>query len=194
MYFCLCIKWPQCKHILFTLLTFSGHLIIMWRVKTVQICSWGNENVFHETYIIQFQYHFCHYIYSPTWHFLFNVLIFFIPIYCSNCIIFFIPIYFSIMFFGVTILFFINHQQRYVISWQIKQLYYSFIISKILVYIFDIFYLTNPWNSMEKKVVTQNVLQSWYFWQHISMTIFFMERDISMTFCEHKHIIITHCY
>ena len=28
-----CIKWPQCKHILFTLLTFSGHLVIMWRSK-----------------------------------------------------------------------------------------------------------------------------------------------------------------
>jgi hypothetical protein len=28
------------------------------KVKTVQTCSWGNENVLHETYIIQFQYHF----------------------------------------------------------------------------------------------------------------------------------------
>ena len=25
------------------------------KVKTVQTCSWGNEHIFHETYITQFQ-------------------------------------------------------------------------------------------------------------------------------------------
>ena len=194
MYFCLCIKWPQCKHILFTLLTFSGHLIIMWRVKTVQICSWGNENVFHETYIIQFQYHFCHYIYSPTWHFLFNVLIFFIPIYCSNCIIFFIPIYFSIMFFGVTILFFINHQQRYVISWQIKQLYYSFIIYNILVYILIFFLFDKHLKFIRKKGLSHKMCDTPGIFNNIYRWQFILERDISMIFCGHKHIIITHFY
>ena len=28
------------------------------KVKMVQTYSWGNENIFHETYITQFQYHF----------------------------------------------------------------------------------------------------------------------------------------
>ena len=28
------------------------------KVKMVQTCSWGNENILHETCITQFQYHF----------------------------------------------------------------------------------------------------------------------------------------
>ena len=28
------------------------------KVTMVQTCSWGNENIFHETYITQLQYHF----------------------------------------------------------------------------------------------------------------------------------------
>ena len=28
------------------------------KVKMVQTCSWCNENILHETYITQFQYHF----------------------------------------------------------------------------------------------------------------------------------------
>jgi hypothetical protein len=87
---------------------------------------------------------------------------------------------------------FINHQQGYVISWQIKQLYYSFIISKILVYIFDIFYLTKFWNSMEKSLshkmcYTPGIFDNIFRWH------FFLEIDISMIFRGHKHIIITHC-
>jgi hypothetical protein len=163
----------------------------------------------------------------PTWHFLFNILIFFIPIY------------FSIKFFNVIIFFYksspgisdfltnkmncelmltydtpalrqtgsrnlmgqktlptiwgtymklVTKYQIFAINscWEkcdekylgrtegrtdrgktvcpppplgsrdiIKQLYYSFI--------FIYFYLTNPWNSLEKKFVTQNVLHSWHF-------------------------------
>ena len=28
------------------------------KVKMAQTCSWCNENILHETYITQFQYHF----------------------------------------------------------------------------------------------------------------------------------------
>jgi hypothetical protein len=88
---------------------------------------------------------------------------------------------------------FINHQQGYVISWQIKQLYYSFIISKILVYIFYIFYLTKSWNSMEKSLSHKMCYTPGIF-DHIFLGYFFLEIDISMIFRGHKHIIITHCY
>jgi hypothetical protein len=59
------------------------------------------------------------------------------------------------------------------------------IIFKILVYIFNIFYL----------FVTQNVLHSSPgLFDDIFQWQFFLERDISMIFCGHKHIIITYCY
>jgi hypothetical protein len=67
-------------------------------------------------------------------------------------------------------------------------LLYSFIISKILVYIFN-FFLTNPWNSIEKGCHTNCVT----FLAYIFRWTFFLERDISMIFCGHRHIIITHC-
>ena len=35
-----------------------GYTINYVKIKTVQTCSWGNENVFNETYIIQFPYLF----------------------------------------------------------------------------------------------------------------------------------------
>ena len=50
-----------------------------------------------------------------------------------------------------------------------KQLYYSFIISKILVY----FLFDKPLKFNGKKFVTQKVLHSWHFWQHISLTNLF---------------------
>jgi len=46
---------------------------------------------------------------------------------------------------------------------------------------------------MEKKFVTQNVLYSWHFWQHISMSIFYGKRYFT-DILWHKHIIITHSY
>jgi hypothetical protein len=49
-------------------------------------------------------------------------------------------------------------------------LLYSFIISKILVYIL-IFFFTNPWNSIEKGCHT-NCVTFLAFWQHISMNMF----------------------
>ena len=68
-----------------------------------------------------------------------------------------------LQFFSPNIAFyFFYYQKMYLLS--------SFIISKILVYIFNFF-----WQTLEiqlKKVVTQIVLHYWHFWQHISMKIF----------------------
>ena len=78
-----CIKWPQCKHILFTLLTFSGHLIIMWR-SDWEWCKHvhGAMKMFfmkHTSY--SFNITSKNTTFILTWHFLVNILIFFIPIY-----------------------------------------------------------------------------------------------------------------
>jgi hypothetical protein len=52
-----CIKWWQLQTYVGTLLTFLCHHINV-KVKTMQTSSWDNENVFHDTYIIKFQYQF----------------------------------------------------------------------------------------------------------------------------------------
>jgi hypothetical protein len=57
-------------------------------------------------------------------------------------------------------------------SLQIKQWYNSFIICKILVYIFNIFYLTNTWNWIEKCLSHKMCYTSVIFLQHISLGIF----------------------
>ena len=58
-------------------------------------------------------------------------------------------------------------------------LLYSFIISKILVYIFN-FFLTNPWNSIRKRLShISGIFDNIFRWT------FFLERDISMICCGH---------
>ena len=116
----------------------------------------------------------------PTWHFLFNVLIFFIPIY------------FSIKFFVWPFYFYKSAEvSDFLTDKAIILKFHNIYDSGVYI---NIFYLTNPWNSMEKKFVTQNVLHSWHFWQHISMIIFSGKRCFN-DICGHEHIIITtHCY
>ena len=117
---------------MFTLLKFSGHLISMWRSKRCKHVHGEMEMLFVKHTSHSFNITSKNATCIPTWYFLFNILIFFTPIY------------FSIKFLNVSGHFiFINHQQGQVISWQIKQLYYGFMISKILVYIFNIFFCIN---------------------------------------------------
>ena len=78
-------------------------------------------------------------------------------------------------------------------SLQIKQLYNSFIICKILIYIFNIFI----WQTLEikwkkslshKMCYTPGIFYIIFHWE------FFLERDIWMIFCGYKHMIIILCY
>ena len=71
----------------------------------------------------------------------------------------------TIFFSKHSFLFFYYHQMN---------LLYSFIISKILVYIFN-FFLTNPWNSIRKMLShISGIFDNIFRWT------FFLERDISM--------------
>ena len=70
-------------------------------------------------------------------------------------------------------------------------LFYSFIISKILVYIFNLF-LDKPLKFNRKRLSHKLCYISVIF-DNILRWTFFLERDISMIFCGHRHIIITHC-
>jgi hypothetical protein len=61
--------------------------------------------------------------------------------------------------------------------------------------VFDIFYLTKSWNSMEKSLSHKmSCTPSPGIFDNIFRLHFFLEIDISMIFRGHKHIIITHCY
>ena len=71
-----------------------------------------------------------------------------------------------------------------------KQLYYSFIISKILVY----FLFDKPLKFNGKKVCHTKSITLLAFLTTYFADKFVLERDISMLFCGYKHIIITHCY
>jgi hypothetical protein len=72
-----CIKWPQCKHILFTLQTFSGHLIIMWRSKRYKHVHGAMKMCFMKHTSYSFNITSKNTTSMSTWHFLFNILIFF---------------------------------------------------------------------------------------------------------------------
>ena len=154
-------------------------------VKTVQTCSWSNGNAFswniHHTVSIS----------------LLKTLQLFQHDTFFSIYFFFLPMYFSIKFFNVTIFFYKTSAgpgvSDFLTDKAIVLYICSFIIYMILVYLFNICDLTNPWNSMEKKVITQNVLHSWHSLQHISITIFSGKRYFN-DICEYKHIIITHCY
>ena len=100
----------------------------------------------------------------PTWHFLFNILIFFSNVQYISVLSFSMWPFFYKILAGVS-----DFLTDKAIILKFHNIYDSG------VYI-NIFYLTNPWNSMGKKFVTQNVLHSWHFWQHISMTIFSRKR------------------
>jgi len=67
---------------------------------------------------------------------------------------------------------------------------YSFIISKILVYIFN-FFLDKPLKFNRKRLSHKLCYISDNF-DNIFRLTFFLERDISMIFCGHRNIIITH--
>jgi hypothetical protein len=69
-------------------------------------------------------------------------------------------------------------------------LLYSFIISKILVYIFNFFW--HPFKFNRKRLSHKLCFISGIF-DNIFRWTFFLERDISMIFCGHWHIIIAHC-
>ena len=71
-------------------------------------------------------------------------------------------------------------------------LLYSFIISKILVYIFNSFFFYKPLKFNRKRLSHKLCYISGIFDNKLWWT-FFLERDISMIFCGHRHIIITHC-
>jgi hypothetical protein len=66
----------------------------------------------------------------------------------------------------------------------IKQWYYSFIISKMLVYIFNIFYLTNSWNSLEKSLshkmcFTPGIFNNIFRWQFFLEKYQYIEKKVS---------------
>ena len=75
------LLWPQCKHILFTLLTLLGHLIIMWRSGRCKHVHGAMKMFFMKHTSYSFKISSKNTTFIPTWHFLFNILIFFIPIY-----------------------------------------------------------------------------------------------------------------
>ena len=136
--------------------TFSGNLIIMWRSKWCKHIHGAMKMFFmkHTSYSSNINSKNTTFI--PTWHFLFNILIFFIPIY------------FSILSFSMWPFYFYKSSAEVSVFLTNKAIVLCFIISKILVYIFNIFYLTNPWNSMEKsfshtKCVTLLVFLTTYF-------------------------------
>ena len=70
-------------------------------------------------------------------------------------------------------------------------LLYSFIISKILGYIFNS-YFNKPLKFNRKRLSHKLCYISGIF-DNIFRWTFFLKRDISMIFCGHRHIIITHC-
>ena len=70
-------------------------------------------------------------------------------------------------------------------------LLYSFIISKILVYIFNSFFY-KPLKFNRKRLSHKLCCISGIF-DNILRWTFVLERDISMIFCGQRHIIITHC-
>ena len=71
-------------------------------------------------------------------------------------------------------------------------LLYSFIISKILVYIFNFFFFDKRLIFNRKRLSHKLCYVSGIF-DNIFRWTFFLERDISMIFCGHRHIIITNC-
>ena len=71
-------------------------------------------------------------------------------------------------------------------------LLYSFIISKILVYIYLILFFYKPLKFNRKRLSHKLCYISGIF-DNILRWKFFLERDISMIFCGHRHILITHC-
>ena len=88
----------------------------------------------------------------------------------------------TIFFPKHSFLFFYYHQMN---------LLYSFIIFKILVYIFNYFF-DKPLKFNRKRLSHKLCYISVIFDNTFRWT-FFLERDISMIFCGHRHIIITHC-
>jgi len=79
-------------------------------------------------------------------------------------------------------------------SLQIKQLYNSFIISKILVYIFNIFLFDKPLKLNGKKRLSHKMCYTPDIFNNIFRWEFFLKRYISVIFCGHNHIIITLYY
>ena len=88
----------------------------------------------------------------------------------------------TIFFTKYSFLFFDYHKMN---------LLYSFIIFKILVYIFNYFF-DKPLKFNRKRLSHKLRYISGIF-DNIFRWTFFLERDISMIFCGHRHIIITHC-
>ena len=86
----------------------------------------------------------------------------------------------TIFFSKHSFLFFYYHQMN---------LLYSFIISKILVYIF---FFDKPLKFNRKRLLHKLCYISGIF-DNIFRWAFFLESDISMILCWHRHIIITHC-
>ena len=99
--------------------------------------------------------------------------------------------YITIWFPNIVFYYFYYHQIN---------LLYCFIISKILVYTFNFFlwqilvYIFNKKNykplKFNRKMLSHKLC---YIFDIIFRWKYFLERDISMIFCRHRHIIITHC-